>query len=59
MSKVYTAKEMRETAENITRVDIMDGLSCREHCYQMKQMVRAMLRQAADMMAHKKEVRND
>ena len=55
MSKVYTAKEMRETAENITRVDIMDGLSCREHCYQMKQMVRAMFRQAADMIECEKK----
>lgn len=54
-NKIYTSQEMREAAENITRVDIMDGLSCREHCYQMKQMVRGMLRQAADMIECEKK----
>lgn len=36
-------------AENITRVDVMDGLTCREHCYPVKQEVKSMLRQAADI----------
>ena len=49
-SKIYTAQEIRETAENICRVDAMDGLTCRENCYPIKQAVCAMLRQAADML---------
>lgn len=49
-SKIYTAQEMRDMAENITRVDVMDGLTCREHCYPVKQEVKSMLRQAADMV---------
>lgn len=48
-SKIYTAEELRDTAENITRVDVMDGLTCREHCYPVKQEVKSMLRQAADI----------
>ena len=35
--------------ENITRVDVMDGLTCREHCYPVKQEVKSMLRYAADI----------
>lgn len=48
--KRYTAQEMRDMAENITRVDVMDGLTCREHCYPVKQEVKSMLRYAADMV---------
>lgn len=50
MDKTYTAQEMREMEKSIVRVDAMDGLTCREHCYPMEQVVRAMLRQAADAM---------
>ena len=50
-SKIYTAQELRDMAENITRVDVMDGLTCREHCYPVKQEVKSMLRQAADAVA--------
>lgn len=50
-TKVYTAQEMRDMAENITRVDVMDGLTCREHCYPVEQEVKSMLRQAADAVA--------
>ena len=49
-SKTYTAQEMRDMAENITRVDVMDGLTCREHCYPVKQEVKSMLRYAVDMV---------
>ena len=49
-SKKYTAQELREVAENITRVDVMDGLTCREHCYPVKQEVKSMLRYAADVV---------
>ena len=49
-SKTYTAQEMRDIAENITRVDVMDGLTCREHCYPVKQEVKSMLRYAADVV---------
>lgn len=49
-SKIYTAQEMREMEKNIVRVDVMDGLTCREHCYPMEQVVRSMLRQAADTL---------
>lgn len=47
-SEIYTVQEMRDMAENITRVDVMDGLTCREHCYPVKQEVKSMLRHAAD-----------
>ena len=49
-TKVYTAQKLRDMAENITRVDVMDGLTCREHCYPVKQEVKSMLRYAADMV---------
>lgn len=48
-NKIYTAQEMRDMAENITRVDVMDGLTCREHCYPVKQEVKSMLRHAAEI----------
>ena len=49
INKIYTAQEMRDMAENITRVDVMDGLTCREYCYPVKQEVKSMLRHAADI----------
>lgn len=49
-SKIYTAQEMRDMTENITRVDVMDGLTCREHCYPVKQEVKSMLRHAAEAL---------
>ena len=48
-SKIYTAQELRETAENITRVDVMDGLTCRKHCYLIEKEVESMLRHAAEI----------
>ena len=48
-NKIYTAQEMRDMAENITRVDVMDELTCREHCYLIKKEVKSMLRHAAEM----------
>lgn len=48
-NKTYTAQEMRDMAENITRVDVMDGLTCREHCYPVEKEVKSMLRYAAEI----------
>ena len=58
-TKIYTAQEMRDIAENITRVDVMDGLTCREHCYPVEKEVKSMLRYAADVVERCEEARLD
>lgn len=55
-SKKYTAQELRDMAENITRVDVMDGLTCREHCYPVEQEVKSMLRYAANAVAEENKI---
>lgn len=49
-SKIYTVQEMRDMAENITRVDVMDGLTCRKHCYLIEKEVESMLRHSAEVV---------
>lgn len=57
-SKVYTAKEMREVAAIISRLHIVDRTTCGEYSARIKDKLRSMLRQAADMMEHNESLLN-
>ena len=50
MAKNYTAQDMRDFAAVISRLHIVDRMTCGEYCASIKDKIRSMLRQAADLM---------